>query len=192
MTVRLTRFLLSAFVFFDLSPFDRCVGSTALEYLCAAGVQENEGQAPQQYLFLSRHNGVEAMFLPNGVDPSLPETTGSYQRLQLRLVGSSDSARITSLDRTEGQSNYLLGTDPSRWVRRVPNYSRIKYEAIYPGIDLVFYGNANKLEHDFQIAAGANISRIALQFEGAKEPTSLTPAICKFILKKAFLSWISP
>ncbi len=108
------------------------------------------------------------MFLPNGVDLSPPEATGSYRHLRLRLLGSSDSARITSSDRTEGQSNYLLGADPSRWVRGVPNYSRIKYKAIYPGIDLVFYGNKNKLEHDFQLAAGANTSRIALQFEGAK------------------------
>ncbi len=174
MTVRLARFLFSAF-------FLICIHSTVALAASHSNIslpltfEANKGQAPKQYLFLSRHNGVDAMFLSGGVDLSLPAATGSYQRLRLRLVGSSDSGRVSSFDQTEGQSNYLLGADPSRWIRGVPNYSKIKYEAIYPGIDLVFYGNNSKLEHDFQLAAGVDTSSIAFRFEGAKE-VSLTKA----------------
>jgi hypothetical protein len=135
--------------------------------------EENKGQAPSQYLFLSRHNQVEAMFLPNGVDFSLPHTTSGSQHLALRFVGSSNNARIRSSEQTEGRSNYLLGSDPSRWIQGVANYSRLKYESVYPDIDLTFYGNSDKLEHDFQLAAGADPSRIAFEFDGVRK-TSLS------------------
>jgi hypothetical protein len=168
MSFRALRFISSAFIFL-----------TALSAIASAAsrsnislpltFEENMGQAPQQYLFLSRHNHIEAMFLPNGVDFSLSETTGRSQHLALRLVGSSKDARIGSSGRTEGRSNYLLGVDPSRWIQGIPNYSRLKYQGVYPNIDLVFYGNSDKLEHDFQLAAGADPSRIAFEFKGVKE-----------------------
>jgi Abnormal spindle-like microcephaly-assoc'd, ASPM-SPD-2-Hydin/Beta-propeller repeat/Lactonase, 7-bladed beta-propeller len=168
MSFRALRFISSAFIFL-----------TALSAIASAAsrsnislpltFEENKGQAPQQYLFLSRHNQIEAMFLPNGVDFSLPQTKNRSQRLGLRLVGSNAETRIRSFEQTEGRSNYLLGSDPSRWIQGVPNYSRLKYEGVYPDIDLVFYGNLDKLEHDFQLAAGADPSRIAFEFEGVRK-----------------------
>ena len=99
MSFRALRFISSAFIFL-----------TALSAIASAAsrsnislpltFEENMGQAPQQYLFLSRHNHIEAMFLPNGVDFSLSETTGRSQHLALRLVGSSKDARIGSSGRT--------------------------------------------------------------------------------------------
>jgi hypothetical protein len=168
MSFRALRSIFSAFIFLTAvstiaSAASRSNISLPLTF------EENKGQAPPQYLFLSRHNQVEAMFLPNGVDFSLPQKTSRSQHLALRLVGSSTNARIRSSEQTEGRSNYLLGVDPSRWIQGVPNYSRLKYEGVYPNIDLVFYGNSDKLEHDFQLAAGADPSRIAFEFEGVEE-----------------------
>ena len=40
---------------------------------------------------------------------------------------------------------------------------------MYPGVDLVYYGNEGRLEHDFVVAPGADPNRIAMEFEGADE-----------------------
>lgn len=44
----------------------------------------------------------------------------------------------------------------------------MKYEAIYPGIDLVYYGNPRQLEYDFIVAPGADPHRIRFDVGGAK------------------------
>ncbi|MBV8053178.1 MAG: SBBP repeat-containing protein, partial [Acidobacteriaceae bacterium] len=44
----------------------------------------------------------------------------------------------------------------------------VRYASIYPGIDLVYYGNRGRLEYDFEISPGADARRIALKFGGAK------------------------
>jgi hypothetical protein len=49
----------------------------------------------------------------------------------------------------------------------VKNYGRVRYQDIYPGIDLVYYGNRRQLEYDFVVAPGAYPNRIQLSFPGA-------------------------
>ncbi|MFB3132946.1 MAG: SBBP repeat-containing protein, partial [Rhodothermales bacterium] len=65
--------------------------------------------------------------------------------------------------------NYFIGRDRSKWRTGVPHYARIRYEGVYPGIDLVFYGtNQRQLEYDFTVQPGADPARIRLAIEGAK------------------------
>jgi hypothetical protein len=66
-----------------------------------------------------------------------------------------------------GQANYLAG--PSRfWRLNVPLFEKIRYSDIYSGIDLIYYGNENRLEYDFVVAPGASWRSICLDFSGAK------------------------
>src|SRR5205814_9174838 len=44
----------------------------------------------------------------------------------------------------------------------------VHYRAVYPGIDLVYYGNQRQLEYDFVVAPGADPNRIVLGFQGAE------------------------
>ena len=44
----------------------------------------------------------------------------------------------------------------------------MKYEGIYSGIDLVYYGNQRQLEYDFIVAPGADPHRISFGVRGAK------------------------
>ncbi|HET9803094.1 MAG TPA: SBBP repeat-containing protein, partial [Candidatus Acidoferrum sp.] len=64
----------------------------------------------------------------------------------------------------QSQTNYLLGNDPSHWRTHVSNYSKIVYSDLYPGVDAVFYGNANRLEHDFIVKPGGDYRQIAMRF----------------------------
>jgi hypothetical protein len=89
--------------------------------------------------------------------------------LQMRLAGANRNADITGADRLPGKSNYFLGNDPAKWRTGVPQFARVRYENVYPGINLVFYGNQGCLEYDFQVAPGSDPGQAELEFNGAKK-----------------------
>ncbi|MGH9432229.1 MAG: SBBP repeat-containing protein [Terriglobia bacterium] len=87
---------------------------------------------------------------------------GAQAMVRLKLVGANPAAQVTGLDELPGKSNYFIGNDPKKWRTDVPNYARVEYQGIYPGINLVYYGNHQQLEYDFVVAPGANPSAIRL------------------------------
>jgi hypothetical protein len=151
--------------------------------------EPNQGQADSQFKFLARGSGYTLLLSPaeaalglrsstastskHAKDPGSPSATNGvntpdpYAILRLRFLGANTSAQIDGLDRQLGVSNYYIGNDPAKWRTSVPHFSRLLYKNLYPGIDLVFYGNQGRLEYDFIVSPGANPSAIALAFEGA-------------------------
>jgi centrosomal CEP192-like protein/beta-propeller repeat-containing protein len=87
--------------------------------------------------------------------------------VRLTLAGSNPHSLVEGLDLQPGRSNYFIGNDPAKWRTGVPNFARVKYSSVYPGIDLIYYGNQGHLESDFALAPGADPSQIALRIEGA-------------------------
>jgi beta-propeller repeat-containing protein/centrosomal CEP192-like protein len=107
--------------------------------------------------------------------PPAPGPAKTSQRAQksssvvrLALAGSNQHSLVEGLDLQPGRSNYFIGNDPAKWRRGVPQYARVKYRGIYPGIDLIFYGNQGQLESDYVLAPGADPKQIALRVEGAE------------------------
>jgi hypothetical protein len=82
--------------------------------------------------------------------------------VRLKLVGANPAAKVKGLEELPGKSNYFIGNDPKKWRTNVPNYAKVKYRDIYPGVDLVYYGNQRQLEYDFVVAPGADPSTIRL------------------------------
>jgi hypothetical protein len=91
--------------------------------------------------------------------------------VQIEFVGGNPHAAAAAGDTLPGTTNYLLGNDPKQWRTDVPSYARLRYEAIYPGIDLVYYGKGQELEHDWIVAPGADPRSIKLAFDGADAVT---------------------
>lgn len=92
-----------------------------------------------------------------------------YRALQIRLVGANPNAVMSGDDTVSTHANYFLGADASKWRVGVPAYERVRVAAVYPGINLLHYGNQNCLEYDFQVAPGSDPGQIAMQFAGADE-----------------------
>ena len=116
-------------------------------------------------LFLGAEGAILTLVSP---DRSIPQST-QVQTIEMRLVGGDPSAELTAEERLPGKSNYLIGNDSSRWRVGVPQFARVRYQSVYPGIDLVFYGNQGQLEYDFQIAPGADPATAELEFRGAQQ-----------------------
>ena len=66
-----------------------------------------------------------------------------------------------------GRSNYFISNDPRHWRTNVPNYAKVKYANVYPGVDLVYYGNQRQLEYDFVVEPGADPGHINLAVESS-------------------------
>ena len=86
--------------------------------------------------------------------------------LRMKLVAANAKAKVAGLDPLPGKSNYFLGNDPKKWRTNVPTYAEVKYATVYPGVDLVYYGNQGQLEYDFVVAPGADPKVIALEMVG--------------------------
>jgi photosystem II stability/assembly factor-like uncharacterized protein len=149
----------------------------------------NGGQSDQAVKFLSRGPGYQlfltateaVLSLEKPQAPKLdefkrpipPSATASDVRegsvLRLKLIGANASPQVEGQDELPGKVNYLVGNDPENWRRNVPTYRRVHYKNVYPGIDLVYYGNSQReLEYDLVVSAGANPKSIKFNVAGAE------------------------
>ncbi|MDQ3802832.1 MAG: SBBP repeat-containing protein [Acidobacteriota bacterium] len=147
----------------------------------------NEGQADPDVRFVARGHG-HTLFLTSSEavfwlsDPEWATAASSRAGLstppasrprpapsvlRMKILGAARDARVAGQGRSEGHVNYLVGSDPARQRTNVPLFERVHYESVYPGIDLVYYGNQQQLEFDFALAPGAEPGAIKLAFEGA-------------------------
>ncbi|MCA1565966.1 MAG: SBBP repeat-containing protein, partial [Acidobacteria bacterium] len=96
--------------------------------------------------------------------PAAPHATTAV--LRMKLVGADASAAAEGADELAGKVNYFKGNNPEQWHAGVRTYGRVRYSEVYPGIDVVYYGNQKQLEYDFVIAPGHDARAVSLQFEG--------------------------
>jgi len=100
---------------------------------------------------------------------SSSDSESRVQTLRMKLAGANPNASLTAVDQLPGKSNYFIGNNPAKWRTGVPQFARVRYESVYPGINLVFYGNQGHLEYDFQVAPSGDPSRAELEFSGAEK-----------------------
>lgn len=85
------------------------------------------------------------------------------------FVGANANLTAVGEEVMEYKCNYFLGNDPAKWRTDVSNYQAVTLKEVYPGIDLRYYGNGDgRLEYDFIVSPGADPTRIAMRYEGAK------------------------
>src|ERR1700757_1025515 len=136
--------------------------------------EPNTGQADARVRFLARGPGYTLFLTSEEAALALPASQGTTARnagrenptiMTMRLVGANPAATISGAEELPGKSNYFIGNDPSRWRTDIPNYAKVRYHAVYPGVDLLYYGNQGRVEYDFVVAAGSDPRAIKLAFE---------------------------
>jgi uncharacterized repeat protein (TIGR01451 family) len=94
------------------------------------------------------------------------ETKITHVELRMTLLGANAQAEIEGMEALGGTVNYFIGNDPARWRTGIPTFGKVKYRQVYPGVDLVYYGNQRQVEYDFIVATNADPGRIAFGFSG--------------------------
>jgi hypothetical protein len=155
--------------------------------------EANQGQTDSKVKFIARGSGytlfltdTEAVLalkkadpkakadLKAGRDPAHPERMShpdkvEFTTLRMKLEGAKSDPRVSGLEELPGKVNYFIGNDPAKWHTNIPTYSKVQYSEVYPGINLVYYGNQRQLEYDLVVQPGADPNRIKLAFEGADD-----------------------
>jgi hypothetical protein len=146
--------------------------------------EANQGQADPSVQFLTRGNGfglflrqTDAVLLltqpaasSSGQGPTLSTAVADAKVsvLDVQLVGASGSTPGMGLDGQSGVSNYLTGNDPQQWQLNVPEFGRVAYQNVYPGITLIYHGtDQEQLQYDIEVAPGADPSQVQFNFQGA-------------------------
>lgn len=132
--------------------------------------EPNQGQADSLVKFLAHVNGYGLYLTPSDAVLTLPPQSQKAVQatVEMQLAGANRHAEVDGAEKLPGHSNYFIGNDPSRWLRNIPQFGRVQYRDVYPGIDLAFYGNQSRLEYDFEVSPGSDPRQIQLNFKGAK------------------------
>lgn len=128
--------------------------------------EPNRGQADARTKFVARGAGYRIFLTDREAVLALGATKDSWVRM--RPLGANPSPAVSALDQLPGMSNYLNGATPSTWQTNIPNYARVLYKDVYPGIDLAYHGNEGKLEYDWIVRPGADPALIRVSFPGAQ------------------------
>lgn len=139
-------------------------GSLPLNFEANIGQVKQGSNAVQ---FLSRGAGYTLFLTSDGAVLALGGRQESV--LHMKLEGANPRAKVTGAEALPGKSNYLIGNDPRKWRASVPTFAKVQYRNVYPGVDLVYYGNQGQLEYDFVVAPGADPRAITLDVEGVRE-----------------------
>ncbi len=147
----------------------------------------NQGQTHQRVKFLARSNGYVLFLTPTEAVMALdnPATHRKGKEnldvrdeekarpprsiVRMKLEGVNRTPQIEGLEPLPARSNYFAGPDPSAWHSNIPNYARVRYAQVYPGIDMVYYGNGRRLEYDFILAPGSDPELIEIAFGGIQD-----------------------
>lgn len=148
----------------------RALPATLTVPLRPVAFEPNVGQTDTSVKYLA-HSAQSTLWLTE--KGAVLETAAGRGRqsgkvvLNLRFAGANPAPQLEAEEPRTGVSNYFLGRDPHRWRTGVPQFGKVRYRNVYPGIDAVFYGNASELEYDFVVQPGADPAKIRLAFDGA-------------------------
>ncbi len=131
--------------------------------------EPNQGQTDPHVKFLARGAGY-GVFLTSDQAVLTLGAQAKSAVVRIQLAGANPIAAVTGNAPLPGKSNYFIGNNPANWHRDVPQFARVRYQGVYPGVDLVYYGNQGQLEYDFEVAPGVDPKAIAFQVEGPQRP----------------------
>lgn len=130
--------------------------------------ESNNGQTDKQVKFISHGSGYSLFLTANKATLALKSKEKSKSAvLEMEMLGSNSLPKVIGIDPLPTKSNYFIGNDPKKWNTGLINYTKVKYQSVYPGIDLVYYGNQEQLEYDFVLSPNADPKEIRLGFNGA-------------------------
>ena len=146
--------------------------------------ETNQGQSDPQVRFVSRGPSYTLFLTHDEAVFSLHETPLAkseeapvkFSTLRMRLVNANPQPEISGFEPLPTQVNYYQGQDPKQWHTAIPTYAKVQLQKVYPGIDLVYYGNQRQLEYDFVVAPSADPAQIRLTLAGLDEAVQTTLA----------------
>ena len=131
--------------------------------------EANDGQEDDRIKYSSRGRGYRVFLTKEGVSFAFgrnPKAKAAASSLTMKFQNANRNPVVTGIEKLPGATNYFVGPDPVRWKTNVANYAKIRYQGVYPGIDVVYYGKDHELEYDFVVQPAARPSDIRILLSG--------------------------
>ncbi len=87
--------------------------------------------------------------------------------VKLDFVGANPSPRIEAKDPRPVVVSYFKGKK-DEWKTGLSTYGSIVYSDLWPGIDLIYSGTANRLKYTFLVRPAGDPARVRLAYRGIK------------------------
>jgi hypothetical protein len=149
------------------SPLQAAAASGLLERL-PMRFEANQGQVNREVRYYSRGPNYTLFLTSQEAVLSLAGGT-STEVLRISLPKGNAQPQIEGIDPLASRTDYFLGNRKAAWRTNVRQYQRVRYREVYPGVDLIFYGNGRQLEYDFVVRPGVDPRRIRMKFTGARK-----------------------
>lgn len=150
-------------------PVLEAAGPSLVEYrVRPLTFEANVGQTDRRVNFLSRGQGYTLFLAAGEAVLRLPRQGAT---IRMNLLGASPVSTPSGLDALPGKVNFLRGNRPAAWRSGIPTYGKAKYDDVYPGVDLVYYGSQGHLEYDFIVAPHVDPGVIVLAIDGTEGAT---------------------
>ncbi|HEX4074864.1 MAG TPA: choice-of-anchor D domain-containing protein [Candidatus Acidoferrales bacterium] len=133
--------------------------------------EPNVGQANPRVAFIGRGRGLTVSLTRREMAiqiarASRPGISHAPRTISVRLAGQGDFA-WHGREKLRGETNYLLGNNPSRWRTHVPHFAQASAANAAPGVGILVYGNDDGIEYDLRVAPRANLSALRFKVSGA-------------------------
>lgn len=97
---------------------------------------------------------------------AIPDAPMRSHAFRVKWLDAQEPTAITGDCASSAYYNFFIGNDPSQWASGVQVFNEVNYQALYEGIDLLFYGKDDRVKYDFVVEAGSDPTQIAFTYEG--------------------------
>lgn len=130
---------------------------------------ENRGQWDTSDQFVLRNGSTYTRLFPRGMILQVDgqEASGNQRTCVVKLTfEKGNQAQLIGEGKQDTIYNYFFGNNPKKWRSQVPCFASVRYQAIYPGIDVRAYSQGTTLEYDLLLGPGADLNQVKIKCEG--------------------------
>lgn len=140
--------------------------------------EANQGQTDAAVKYLARGHGYQVFLTDADIVLRLAEGAVSTAPTAEAAAPSAASLRLSfnaqrktggpvGFDELITRSHYFIGNDAQRWRTDIPNFARVEYQEVQPGVTVAVYGTQRALEYDFVVAPGVDPAELSVNIAGA-------------------------
>ena len=132
---------------------------------------ENQGQIQNEAVRFYVKGADKTLYFTNeGITFSLAGNEDGEPRrwsVNLEFVEANPEARPIGHEEQKAVFSYFKGNQEN-WKTGLPTFTKLIYEEVWPGIDLVYAGTVNQLKYEFVVKPGGDPNQIRLAYRGAE------------------------